>query len=152
MNQTQLTHLISETLSEIGYYDEEYVNLLLCTVAQESLMGHYIHQVKGPAEGIFQMEPATFANHLTWLKKNKIDLYIRIFEAAKCYPTADATVMRFNIKLSISMAMVHYLRRIRKEPLKTKEEIWHVYKKYYNTYEGSATEAQFMKHTKSIKI
>lgn len=52
-------YVIGPTLKSIGLYSEAAVNLLLGTAAVESEMGFYLHQIEGPALGIYQMEPAT---------------------------------------------------------------------------------------------
>lgn len=53
-------YVIRPTLEKIELWSEAAENLLLGTTAQESHMGTYIKQVgKGPALGIYQMEPAT---------------------------------------------------------------------------------------------
>jgi hypothetical protein len=41
--------------------------LLMATAAQESHLGQYLHQVGGPALGVFQIEPPTLANVLRTL-------------------------------------------------------------------------------------
>ena len=51
--------IIIPALKTYDLYSEAAVNLLLGTCAQESRMGYYLKQIKGPALGIYQMEPAT---------------------------------------------------------------------------------------------
>lgn len=55
---------IRPVLQEMAQYDsklysESAVALLLGTIAQESLGGYYLKQIRGPALGIYQIEPAT---------------------------------------------------------------------------------------------
>ena len=54
--------IIIPTLQFIGLYSESAVNLLLGTAAQESHMGTYLTQIKGPALSIYQIEPKTHAD------------------------------------------------------------------------------------------
>lgn len=56
--------IIIPTLEKLSEYDPRMnspaaVNLLLGTCAQESDMGFFIKQIRGPALGWFQVEPAT---------------------------------------------------------------------------------------------
>ena len=65
MNSSQLRwDIIEPTLHlldvvEKGYHSANAVELLIGTCAHESHLGEYIRQVKGPALGIYQVEPET---------------------------------------------------------------------------------------------
>lgn len=136
LNCRQFRDLIERTLTDFDseLITKEAVTLLLATAAQESQFGTYLKQVKGPALGFFQMEPATF----DWLRdhyKNK-------------YPSLEgreAKEMEGNICLAIIMARLRY--RISLEPLPEKdtpESLWPIYKKVYNTEAGSAKQMDFI--------
>lgn len=61
LNKNQLVqYIIEPTLKKMEMYSPEAVKLLLVTAAIESLCGTYVHQIKGPALGIYQMEPETY--------------------------------------------------------------------------------------------
>jgi len=51
--------IIDPVIKEMGLYSIEASDLLLGTAIYESKL-IYQHQIKGPAVGLFQMEPATF--------------------------------------------------------------------------------------------
>lgn len=56
--------VITPTLEILADYDRKMnspavVNLLLATIAHESLGGFHLKQIKGPALGIYQIEPDT---------------------------------------------------------------------------------------------
>ena len=126
----QFRELIDDTLHEIGLYSEDAVNILLGTAAQESRFGKYMKQLKnGPAKGVFQMEPATF--------KDIIENYVRHRPQLMSYlcaisATLEADEMVWNLKLSICMARIHYLRV--PEPLPTDLSGYARYwKMHYNT-------------------
>ena len=142
MNNDQLRELITETLQEIDLYSEKAVRLLMGTAAQESHLGEYIHQINGPALGIMQMEPATFKDHVRWLSKREDDLIYKIMSSANIQ-TWSVNDLKWNLKLSIAMARVHYLRKPDRLPT-TIEEMAAYYKKFYNTYLGAATEEEFI--------
>ena len=52
--------IIKPTLDSLQMYSQAAEELLVFTCACESLGGTYLKQVKGPALGIYQMEPATY--------------------------------------------------------------------------------------------
>ena len=145
MEKTQLRELIEETLKEINLYSKDAVNLLMGTAAQESHLGHYIRQIKGPALGVFQMEPNTFndikCNYLSY----KEDLLILIFKTCECEMYSESLI--WNLKLAICFARIHYLRVPKALPcdLEGYAAYW---KKYYNTYLGAGTTEEFIKNYK----
>ncbi|HQO65941.1 MAG TPA: two-component regulator propeller domain-containing protein, partial [Spirochaetales bacterium] len=51
--------IIRPTLVDMGHYSPEAEALLLGIAAQEARGGRYLAQLRGPARGIYQMEPAT---------------------------------------------------------------------------------------------
>ena len=53
--------IIGPSLDALQMYSKEAEEILVFTCASESLGGTYLKQVKGPALGIYQMEPATYA-------------------------------------------------------------------------------------------
>lgn len=150
MNKTQLKSLIERKLKEIDLYSIEAVNLLLGTAAQESQMGHYIRQLfHGPALGIFQMEPATFSDHLTYLNRNP-RLKEKVLKAAGV-TELTAEQLEWNIALAICMARVHYYRKPALLP-STIEEMAAYWKKHYNTYLGKGTEEEFIVNYKKYVL
>lgn len=65
MNAQQLyDYIIKPTHEYMGgnYASKESNFLSLCTAAIESNCGEYIKQINGPALGVWQMEPATYAD------------------------------------------------------------------------------------------
>ena len=60
LNYIQLKELIIiPTLHDLVSFSDDAVQLLLFTCAVESDGGTYLKQLKGPALGIYQMEPET---------------------------------------------------------------------------------------------
>jgi len=151
MNKYQSRELITETLNGIELSSNNAVDLLMGTAAQESHLGEYINQVgNGPALGIMQMEPATFKDHIAWLSKRKDDLMYKILDV--CNMSAPKTdSLRYNLKFSIAMARVHYLRR--PEPLpSTIAEMAAYWKRHYNSYLGAGTIDEFIKNFKKYVL
>jgi len=139
LNTQQLRGLIRETLQELSLeitYSEDAVELLMLTAAHESLMGTYIEQVKGPALGIFQMEPAT--------EQDIYDNYLRyhpnlahLVQGFKMRQT-DIPDLKCNLAYQIAMARVHYYRVTKPLPSKTRpEQMAKYWKEHYNTVKGA---------------
>ena len=147
IDKNQLRDLITETLEEIGMNSTAAVNLLMGTAAQESHLGTYIRQVKGPALGVFQMEPFTnddiWNNYLLYKSDN---FKQKIFDACKSDQLFNETLV-FNLKYAIIMARLHY-RRVREALPKHDgvEGLARYWKKYYNTELGKGTVEEFIKN------
>lgn len=148
MHAEQLrTQIIRPVLLDLGLASLAAENLILGTAAQESRMGHYLKQLgKGPALGIFQMEPAThndiWQNYLAYHQ----DLAGRIWSylpSAQRIP--DPQYLVWNLKYAAAMCRVHY-RRV-KEPLPHATDIHALaeyWKRHYNTSAGRGTESEFV--------
>lgn len=145
MDKKQLIKLIKETLIEFGFYTPEALQLILGTIAQESKLGRYIEQLNGPAVGICQMEPATYRD--IW--KNYLDFKPSLSDKVlkMCVTGDTADEMRWNLKLSIVMCRVHYLRDPKPIPhdLVGQAALW---KRFYNTKEGKGTVEQYINNYK----
>ena len=121
------------------------VNLLLGTAAVESQMGHYIHQIKGPALGIYQMEPRThldiWNNYLSY-KRGTVSKILSKLELTK-RPKAERMI--YDLQYATLMARFFYLRV--KEQLPEEDDIGalaNYWKKYYNTELGKGTPEKFV--------
>ena len=150
MNKDQLRELIEETLKEIGLYSKDAVNLLMGTCAQESHLGEYIKQIKGPALGIFQMEPATFVDIEQNYFRYKKELYEKVKSKSRVSYLYSG-LMVYNLKFAICMARIHYLRVPEKLP-DSIEGYAAYWKKYYNTYLGAGTEEEFIHNYKRFVL
>jgi len=106
------------------------VELLMLTAATESRLGTYLYQIRGPAVGIFQMEPPT---HDDIQARKVIGRYTNV-------PLADASVMAWDLAYAIVMARIYYMQFI--EPLPAADDIAGLadyWKEYYNTEAGAGT-------------
>jgi len=141
---SQLRGLIADVLYAMesiaqkpGILSHEAIELLMLTAAQESHCGAYIKQVRGPALGIFQMEPATcedlFMNYLRFQPDTQkaVDHFITEGVDFKMQ-------MMGNIPMQIVFARAQYRRFPERIPSNSKD-IARYYKKYWNTEKGKAT-------------
>ena len=131
--------IIKPTLIDLVMFTEEAMELLVFTCATESLGGTYLKQVKGPALGIYQMEPETYNDIWQNYIKNKPSLSLILlsnFDAGRM-PSEDRLI--YDIRFATAMARIHYERVAEKLPLASdKEAIFAYYKKYYNSNLGAA--------------
>lgn len=139
--------IIKPALNALQMYSDDAEELLVFTCACESLGGTYIKQVKGPALGIYQMEPATYTDIWeNYIKHhgNVLNLLSLNFDVHKL-PLPERMI--YDLRFATAMARLHYRRR--KEPIPSKnniEAIWEYYKKYYNTPLGKADKETSIKH------
>ena len=140
INHSQLRELIIKpTLDKLVMNSDAAVELLLFTCAVESDGGSYLKQIKGPALGIYQMEPATYND--IWQNFIRLDnnllLQFGIHFGAYRMPPEERLI--YDLEFATAMARVHYRRVPKALPdAKIPNDIWEYYKKYYNTRQGSA--------------
>lgn len=127
-------------------YSSVAVDLLTMTAGHESLGGTYLHQVGGPAQGMYQMEPDTeldiWENYLEYRDEMAELVYTTLIKSlpnSLCHSLAYAT----------AMARVHYYRVPEPLPNPTSpdyvEQLGEYAKKYYNTEKGKASVTQYVR-------
>ena len=149
INAKQLRELIIrptlQYLDPIVPYSENAVELLMMTAAHESHLGTYIAQVKGPALGIYQMEPATqedIYNNFLMYRSDLADLVMN--------QTGGLTGgLIGDLFYATSMARVHYFRAPEALPT-THLGMADYAKKYYNTKLGKALPSDYLKAYKEL--
>lgn len=146
MNAGQLRGLIRETLEEVGLYSKSAEELLMLTAAVESNLGEYIEQTKGPALGVFQMEPLTHNDIMDrWLNAAPKSVRENVEKFLEKYMGnvgnhEDELAMQYNLKYSILLARLKYY--MIKAPLPPHDDVHQLaayYKQYYNTPLGKST-------------
>ena len=134
--------IAKETLDRMNLFSEQALSLIMATGQAES---HYKHlkQIKGPAIGFFQMEPATardiLNNYVVYRPKYKDALD----ELGFCGADLEFGLLS-NIALQVAFCRLHY-RRVPKPLPKTHLDQAHYWKAYYNTHLGRGTVEHFMK-------
>lgn len=126
-------------------YSQGAEDLIMGTAAQESHL-MYLDQLTpgpGPAFGLFQMERATEK----WLWESYVQkdpiLKSKFESLLASYPSDRMEQMRCNLAYAAGMARMRYM--VVKEPIpQSIDGIAAYYKKYYNTYKGKATVAEFL--------
>ena len=150
MIQKAVKKIVKETLKRIDLYSEEAVALIMATGNAESGFRH-LEQIKGPALGFFQMEPATcrdiMENYVIYRPKYKSSLLTLGLDEA------DLEFCLFtNIAVQAALCRLHYRRVPKKLPavgdLEGQAQYW---KKYYNSHLGKGTVEHFIKANKGDK-
>lgn len=131
--------IINPAIYDLQMYSLNASELLIFTCAVESEGGTYLHQIKGPALGIYQMEPGTYndlwANYIL-LKSELSTMLFHNFDVGRM-PSEDR--LMYDLRYATAMARLFY-RRI-PEALPHAEDIdaiWNYYKKHWNTHAGKA--------------
>jgi len=133
------TLLIRPALQDLQLYSEDAEELLVFICAAESMGGTYLHQVKGPAIGIYQMEPTTYNDiWVNYIHRNPniASMLFHNFDVNRM-PSEDRMI--YDLRYATAMARLFFMRIHEVIPYKNSiVDIWIYYKKYYNTPSGKA--------------
>jgi len=147
LNIAQFRELIvKSTLNDLLLYSPEAEELLIFTCATESVGGTYLRQVKGPALGIFQMEPETYNDIWQNYIKFHGSLTLRLFSNFNISLQPSPERMIYDLRFACAMARIFYLRVSLALPKANDiDGIWKFYKTYYNTPKGKAIKEEAIK-------
>jgi hypothetical protein len=133
--------IAKETLKRMNLYSEQALSLIMATGQAESHFKH-LKQIKGPALGFFQMEPATMRD----IMENYV-LYRPKYKSALLELGLDDSDLEFcllsNIALQVAFCRLHY-RRVPKPLPQTHLDQAHYWKSFYNSHLGKGTIEHFM--------
>lgn len=139
--------VIQPALKGIHLYSPEAEELLIATCAQESEDGYYLKQTVGGANaalGIFQMQPETHETiwNTTLIKNSGLGFLVLTSCSYTLRPKPE--VMVYNLLYAAVMARIFWLHVDEPMPaVNDKDRRWYLYKKYWNTYAGKATQQEF---------
>jgi hypothetical protein len=140
LNCEQLTEfVIKPALDALQMNSPAAVELMIFTCAVESEGGYYLKQVKGPALGIYQMEPVTHNDIWQNYIKGKGDLIFKLMSNFGCSVQPPEDQLIYDLFYASAMTRIFYERV--PAPLPAADStisIWNYYKKYYNTDAGKA--------------
>lgn len=135
--------IVRPALHDLMLYSIDAEELLVFTCANESLGGTFIHQVDGPALGIFQMEPATYNDLWQNYIKSNGRLMMILFSNFMVNSVPAEERMIYDIRFATAMARLFYARIAEPLPSAMDENaIYSYYKRYYNTSLGAANQEQ----------
>lgn len=140
LDVTQFRELIIKpALDDLLLYSKDAEELLLFTCAVESDGGTYLQQKKGPALGIYQMEPETYNDlwhNYLYKKSNLLVCLVTNFNISMM-PSEDRLI--YDLRYATAMCRIHYARVQQDLPSSDNlSHIWDYYKKYYNSPRGAA--------------
>ncbi|MZR30883.1 hypothetical protein [Sneathiella litorea] len=134
--------VVRPTLTALQMGGEAAENLVLGTGLVESGF-RALRQVKGPALGVYQCEPATYDDILRYLERREdIARRLRPLAAGDWPPTAEQLV--WNLKFATAICRIHYWRKPGAIPTDRAGQAAY-WKRHYNTALGRGTVARYMK-------
>lgn len=144
LNNIKLYETILNVQSRLSVvpHNKDMAFLLLETAATESCMGSYLYQLsKGPARGIFQVEPYTEKDTLNWLKKYRHTTYLELMIFYREEYDAEWNRTK-NVPYQIALVSILYWRRCHNNlvnSISTRERRAKLWKAKFNTYKGKGT-------------
>jgi hypothetical protein len=144
---TDVLQMFGGKASSNSFSSEAAVELLMLTAAQETHLGKYLWQIRGPALGVFQMEPNTY--HDIW---SNFIMYRQSLLDALNDMWGSATIdwrmrMKADLAYQIVMSRIFYLRIPAALPAEDEPmALAHYWKKYYNTKYGKGTPEEAYKN------
>lgn len=140
-----LKHVVRPVLRHLGLGGGRAEALVLGTAAQESKCGLWLVQLNnGPAQGIYQMEPATHDDLWNNYIQHRPQLAAKVnYYRCRWGNGLGAEEMVGNIYYATAMCRIHYLRVPEALPhdLVGQAEYW---KKYWNTHLGAGTVEEYL--------
>lgn len=154
MNIKQLKYnIVIPTLKSIGLFSEAAINIIMGTAYQESGGGYYIHQINGPALGIYQMEPNTYNEIIDWYRSNNQDILFKVLDLTEYDRIPLPERLMYDIQYATAMCRLYYYHI--NTPLPDSNDIESIakyWKKYYNTKKGKGTVEQFITNYEKYNV
>lgn len=137
--------VLKPVLGRMGFYTKESLIMLIGTALTESNFT-YLQQIKGPALGLYQMEPRTHDD--IW--ENYLKYRPSLVERVECFLAPyhnKYTQLAGNLMYATAMCRVHYLRVQTPIPKDATAQDYALYhKKYYNTVMGKTDPKESQQH------
>jgi hypothetical protein len=137
---TSVLEMFGQKVNSSSFFSEAAVELLMLTAAQETHLGKYLWQIRGPALGVFQMEPNTYLDIWgNWIMYRQS--YLNALNDLWGASGLDWTLrMKADLAYQIVMSRIFYMRIPAPIPAATDPiSLAHYWKKYYNTVYGKGT-------------
>lgn len=143
-----LFDIIKPTLDHIGLGGPQAEALVLGTALVESGLNQ-IRQVKGPALGLWQMEPGTAKDIWENFLQFRTDLRLKLLGLLPVWPD-NLVSLETNLCYGAAMCRVHYLRAPDALPRIELSELGAFWKKWYNTEKGAGTVDDFKQRASAV--
>lgn len=147
--------IVAPSLNALQIRNKNMHELLVFTCAVESAGGTYVRQIKGPALGIYQIEPATFTDVFTNYVLRKPDILNLFSLNLGLHRMPEPEQVITDLRLASATTACLYLYRKANLPddvTLNAEQLWDIYKPLYNTIKGAAEKDSALKaYAKFIK-
>jgi hypothetical protein len=144
--------VIRPACEAIGLYSLAAEELLLGTACQESKCGTFLKQLgKGPALGVFQMEPRTHDDLWLGFITPRKEMAEKVSALLAFHEGSPSKHMMWNLRYAAAMCRIHYYRV--KDPLPAAGDIpaqaayW---KRFYNTPKGAGTVEEYLNNWRKL--
>lgn len=140
-------YVVRPALQTVNLWSVVAEELLMGTAAQESGF-QYLEQVRGPALGVFQIEPDTYYDLWSRYLAYRPELAdkARFWQVNRpgAPPAPDQLV--WNLRYAAVICRLIYYRRpfLMPQLLVSPQQLGAIWKQAYNTYKGAGTVAQFV--------
>ncbi len=153
LDVAQLRNLIIKpALQALNLFTPEAMELLVFTCANESDGGHFVHQLNGPALGIYQMEPNTYNDIWQNYINSRQDLKLQLLHNFNAPIMPDEDRMIYDLRFASAMCRIHYARVPKAIPeLYDVDGLWNYYKTYYNSSAGKADYHQALEKYNALR-
>lgn len=144
-------HVVVPALTHIGFYSKAAERLVIATALAESDSLKYIKQLgRGPARGLFQLEPRTHDDIWDGYLNYRPELQSKL--KGLMIPGLDPIQQLYgNHYYAASMCRIFYLRFPRALPDEDDlEGMAHYWKRYYNTHLGAGTVNGFIQKAHKV--
>jgi len=137
-------YVVEPVVRSLGLPDpKRRIELLMMTAAHESAQGRYIKQIRGPALGLFQMEPATHSYIYSWLCNHQPADRRRAALEWALERVGSAEQMTGNHYYATAIAAFNYYSKPGRLPNNIADMTDYA-KKYWNTHLGKATPGDYL--------
>ncbi len=133
--------IVAPTLGALQIRNANMAELLVFTCAVESAGGTYVRQIKGPALGIYQIEPATFTDLFVnyVLRKPDIANLFTLNLGMHRMPQPEEVITNLSLATACTAMLYQYRKaRLPADSKLTSEQLWDIYKPLYNTVKGAS--------------
>lgn len=140
LNIAQFRSLIVQpALRDLLLLSHDAEELMVFTCAVESLGGSFLHQVNGPALGIYQMEPASYTDLWQNYIKNRTGMFMIMLSNFDAHNMPPVERLIYDLRFATAITRLYYARLPQPLPsCKDENAIWEYYKTFYNTVSGAA--------------
>lgn len=148
-----VTHLRDIIMHTMQYMQVPNVGdwrrLLMITALQETHGGKWLRQIRGPANGLMQVEPETERVALRWLARHDPQKYA-LLRKLRVPARLGAHEMQYNHAYCIAVAYAVYRMRHVNPSGCSVERLARLYKQHYNTARGKATVTGVLERVKGV--